>query len=120
MPEIKHNFVKGHMNKDLDERLVPDGEYRDALNVQVVTSDGSDLGALQNIKGNTKRSDTNNMYCGGVSGCYANSIISDYDVEGCVTVGTVTDTTNDTILWLQHLNHKAIHINSSCSGCVDN
>ena len=31
--ELKHNFIKGRMNKDLDERLVPDGEYRDALNV---------------------------------------------------------------------------------------
>lgn len=38
MPEIKHNFVQGKMNKDLDERLVPNGEYRDALNVEVATS----------------------------------------------------------------------------------
>ena len=40
------------MNKDLDERLVPNGQYRDALNVQVSTSEGSDVGALQNILGN--------------------------------------------------------------------
>ena len=43
MPEIKHNFIKGRMNKDLDERLVPNGEYRDALNVEVVNSEGSDV-----------------------------------------------------------------------------
>ena len=28
MPEIKHQFTGGKMNKDLDERLVPNGEYR--------------------------------------------------------------------------------------------
>ena len=53
MPEIKHNFTGGRMNKDLDERLVPNGEYRDALNIQVSTSEGSDVGTVQNILGNT-------------------------------------------------------------------
>lgn len=52
MPEIKNNFTKGKMNKDLDERLVPVGEYRDAFNIQVSTSEGSDVGALENILGN--------------------------------------------------------------------
>ena len=47
MPEIKHVFNQGKMNKDLDERLVPNGEYRDAMNIQVSTSDGSDIGAVQ-------------------------------------------------------------------------
>ena len=54
MPEIKHTFSAGKMNKDLDERLVPNGEYRDALNIRVSTSDASDVGALNNILGNTK------------------------------------------------------------------
>jgi len=52
MPELKRRFSGGKMNKDLDERLVPNGQYRDALNVQVSTSEGSDVGALQNIFGN--------------------------------------------------------------------
>ena len=52
MPEIKHNFTKGKMNKDLDERLVPNGEYRDAMNIQVATSEGSDVGTVQNVLGN--------------------------------------------------------------------
>ena len=54
MPEIKHTFSACKMNKDLDERLVPNGEYRDALNVRVSTSDASDVGALNNILGNAK------------------------------------------------------------------
>ena len=40
------------MNKDLDERLVPNGQYRDAMNIQVSTSEGSDVGTVQNILGN--------------------------------------------------------------------
>ena len=41
MAELKRNFLKGRMNKDLDERLVPNGEYRDALNVEIASSEGS-------------------------------------------------------------------------------
>ena len=52
MPEIKHVFNQGKMNKDLDERLVENGQYRDAMNIQVSTSEGSDVGAVQNILGN--------------------------------------------------------------------
>ena len=52
MPELKRLFVRGRMNKDLDERLLPSGEYRDALNIQVGSSEGSDVGAIQNILGN--------------------------------------------------------------------
>ena len=40
------------MNKDIDERIVPNGEYRDALNIEVSTSEDSDVGAAQNILGN--------------------------------------------------------------------
>jgi hypothetical protein len=52
MPELKRLFLKGRMNKDLDERLVPNGEYRDALNIQISSSEGSDVGAIENILGN--------------------------------------------------------------------
>ena len=37
MPELNHRFQEGRMNKDLDERLVTNGEYRDALNAQVTS-----------------------------------------------------------------------------------
>ena len=52
MAEVKNAFIKSKMNKDLDARLVPNGEYRDAKNVQVSRSQGDDVGALENILGN--------------------------------------------------------------------
>lgn len=53
MPKLTRNFTQGKMNKDLDSRLIPPGQYRDALNIQVATSEGSDVGAVQNILGTT-------------------------------------------------------------------
>jgi len=41
------------MNKDLDDRLIPNGEYRDANNISVGKSEDDDIGALENILGNT-------------------------------------------------------------------
>ena len=89
MPDIKHNFMGGKMNKDLDERLVPNGEYRDAMNIQVSTSEGSDVGAVQNILGNTLGCP---QYTGNPS---ANPIPSDSFV-----VGSVADEKNDSLYWL--------------------
>ena len=57
MAELKNTFVKSKMNKDLDSRLITNGEYREAMNVSVSTSEGSDVGALENIRGNFKLSD---------------------------------------------------------------
>ena len=54
MPEIKNTFVQGKMNKDLDERIVPNGQYRDAVDIQVSTSDEAGVGTVQNILGNTE------------------------------------------------------------------
>ena len=53
MPEIKNNFLKGKMNKDLDDRLLPPGEYRDAQNIEVLKTDGANVGVLQNAAGNS-------------------------------------------------------------------
>ena len=51
--ELKNTFIAGKMNKDLDERLVPDGEYIDALNVTIDTTSGSNIGAVSNSLGNS-------------------------------------------------------------------
>ena len=59
MAEIKNSFLKSKMNKDLDDRLIPNGEYRDARNISVGKSEDDDIGALENILGNTLVPDTN-------------------------------------------------------------
>jgi hypothetical protein len=52
MAKVKNSFLKSKMNKDLDDRLVPNGEYRDAVNITVNNSDGEDVGTAQNVRGN--------------------------------------------------------------------
>ena len=79
MSELKHTFTLGRMNKDLDERLIPNGEYRDALNIQVSTSEGSDVGAIENVLGN--------------------DAISSLELTNCVCIGSVSDKLNKTIYW---------------------
>ena len=58
MPEIKNTFTSGKMNKDLDERLVPKNEYRNALNIDIANSEDSDVGSAQNSYGNLVKSNT--------------------------------------------------------------
>ena len=81
MPEIKHQFTGGKMNKDVDERLVPNGEYRDAMNIQVSTSEGSDVGTVQNVLGNVLISNQLNISNPGIC------------------IGSVADEKNDTVYW---------------------
>ena len=52
MAKIQKNFVGGRMNKSIDERLVPQGEYIDALNVRLGSTEGTEIGAVENSKGN--------------------------------------------------------------------
>ena len=80
MAELKHNFTKGRMNKDLDERLVPNGEYRDAMNIEVSTSEDSNIGTIQTTLGNTLKSAT------GTSTAF--------------TVGSIQDTKNNKVYWM--------------------
>jgi hypothetical protein len=79
MPEIKNTFTSGKMNKDLDERLVPNGQYRDAMNVEVASSDSDSVGALTNSKGNVA--------------------IQSTGIAGAKCVGSIVDTENDRIIW---------------------
>ena len=79
MAEIKHTFTSGRMNKDLDERLIPNGEYRDALNVKVSSSEGSDVGAVEGLLGNIQ--------------------ISQLGIDNATAVGSIKDTTNNKIYW---------------------
>ena len=52
MPQVTNTFIRSKMNKDLDARLLPNGEYRDAKNLQLSRSEGSEVGEFENIPGN--------------------------------------------------------------------
>ena len=106
--QIKNIFNKGRMNKDVDERLVPNGEYTDALNIRVTNTDDSDSGTVQNEKGNTKLTRINvsgNPRCIGSVSDEANeqiywfvvndsghSFIFEYDAVNDVTSTVLSDT----------------------------
>ena len=54
MANIQKNFIQGKMNKSVDERLIPNGQYIDALNVRLGSTEASEIGSVENSKGNTK------------------------------------------------------------------
>ena len=91
MPEIKNTFVRGRMNKDLDERLVPRGEYRHAMNIQVGTSEGSDVGTVQNILGNLS--------------------VENIVPSNCKCVGAIADEKNNKLYWFIRREFRPDHIN---------
>ena len=57
MANVQNSFIKSKLNKDLDARLIPNGEYRDATNVQVSRSEGANVGSLENVLGNKSLKD---------------------------------------------------------------
>ena len=68
MANIQRNFIAGRMNKSLDERLVPNGEYIDALNVRLGSTEDSEIGSVENSKGNTKMTSLQYEQTGSLTG----------------------------------------------------
>ena len=89
MAELTRNFNKGVMNKVVDERLIPDGQYIDALNVRMGSTEQKSIGAIENTKGNSKF--TNLVYIDGTP-------LSD-DAR---TIGAFEDGAKETIYWFVH------------------
>jgi len=59
MANLRRTFVEGRMNKDTDTRLLKEGEYRDAENILIIDSEGSDVGAVQNSLSTKKLTNIN-------------------------------------------------------------
>ena len=99
MPEIKNTFLKSRMNKDLDARILPNGEYRDAQNISISRSEGSDVGSLENVLGNTKLTDlkTEIGYLEDSKAAALYSVAGDIVLSGLEVIGYYIDTPNDTI-----------------------
>ena len=93
------------MNKDVDERLVPNGQYWDARNIQVSTSEAADIGTVQNLLGNAMLSPNYQPNAIGMSGT-------------ATCVGAVSDEKNDTFYWL--INESIVNDLSGTAATVKN
>ena len=78
MPRIENNFLKSKMNKDLDSRILPNGEYRDAQNLQISRSQGAEVGEFENVLGNEQLT---YLYTGRSGSTYYGKIIGQYTDE---------------------------------------
>jgi len=103
MAEVKNAFIKSKMNKDLDDRLIPSGEYREGINIQVSKSEGADVGALENVLGNEIALDAsqppNNVDFNILSncGCELKSIGTYVDNSNSIIYIFLTDYTDNSI-----------------------
>ena len=79
MAEVTNAFLKSKMNQDLDARILPKGEYRSALNLQISRSEGSTVGEFEQIPGTTE---------------LVSALDSDAKLE---IIGTYVDNTNKVI-----------------------
>tara|TARA_A100001201_G_scaffold34273_2_gene36542 strand:- start:7262 stop:12259 length:4998 start_codon:yes stop_codon:yes gene_type:complete len=75
MPQITNTFLKSKMNKDLDARILPNGEYRDAQNLQISRSQGAEVGEFENVLGNTE---LKYLYTGRAGSTYYGKIIGQF------------------------------------------
>jgi hypothetical protein len=82
--EIKKTFVGARMNKALDERLIPDGEYIDAMNIRISSDEDGEAGSAENAKGNERL--TTLFYDG-------------QELDNAVCIGTIADESKSIIYW---------------------
>jgi hypothetical protein len=98
MPELIHTFTGGKMNKDLDERLLPNGEYRDALNLEVASSDTSQVGAFQNLKGNTEKSYSSYNSSTKEYTTWDPAVYIDF-LPNAICIGSIAEPNSDIVYW---------------------
>lgn len=85
MANVDVNFIAGRMNKDFDERVIPAGEYIDALNIRIGSTENNSIGAVENTKGNIKL--TTLQYNGS-------------PLVDATCIGAYEDGSKETIYWL--------------------
>ncbi len=92
MPEIKRLFNASRMNRDLDDKMLKPGEYREALNINVSKSESADIGAVENILGN--------------------KLINDTSLSNAKVIGEYRDNGNERIYYFITTNSSYNEINS--------
>tara|TARA_R110000772_G_scaffold71308_4_gene156369 strand:- start:2 stop:1105 length:1104 start_codon:yes stop_codon:yes gene_type:complete len=94
MGKTQRNFVLGRMNKSLDERLLRNGEYVDALNVRLGSTEESEVGSVENAKGNTRLTEL--YFIDPIT--LTNTPLS----SDARTIGVFEDGANETLYWFVH------------------
>ena len=89
MANISRNFIAGRMNKIVDQRLLPEGEYVDAMNIRMGSTENSEVGVIENTKGNIPL--TSLTY---IDGTPLSSLAR--------CIGAIEDSANETIYWFVH------------------
>jgi len=89
MANFTRNFIAGRMNKVVDQRLLPEGEYIDAMNIRMGSTENSEVGVIENTKGNLPL--TSLTYINGTP-------LS----SSAKCIGALQDSVNETIYWLVH------------------
>lgn len=89
MANFTRNFLAGRMNKVVDQRLLPDGEYVDAMNIRMGSTENAEVGVVTNTKGNLHL--TTLTYINGTP-------LS----TSARCIGAIEDSTNETIYWFVH------------------
>lgn len=100
--KIERSFVRGRMNKSVDERLLPQGEYVDAMNIRLGSTEESEIGAIENARGNELIAEVQ----------YLNQSLS----AQAVCLGSLEDSENETIYWCVH---DPANAQSTTTGKVD-
>ena len=88
MPKFTRNFTAGRMNKVLDERVLPNGEYIDAMNVRMGSTENAEIGVIENTKGNLS-----------LTTLKFNNIPLSVDAR---CIGAYEDSSLETIYWFVH------------------
>lgn len=94
MSKTQRNFATGIMNKSVDERLLPNGEYSDAMNVRLGSTEASEIGSVENAKGNER--------VGNIAFPPTGQACSAELSPNAVCLGSYADPSTETIYWFVH------------------
>jgi hypothetical protein len=84
--KIQNNFLQAKVNKDFDERLIPNGQLTDAENFMVTSEDGGAAGVGKVVLGNFKTTSLN--------------------IPGAMVIGSMSDDANNRLFYfIKGTNH---------------
>lgn len=89
MANFTRNFLAGRMNKVVDQRVLPEGEYVDAMNVRMGSTEKSEVGVITNTMGNLPLTTL----------AYIDGTPLSTDAR---CIGAIEDSANETIYWFVH------------------